>query len=347
MDIQSEQSLVKVANEHLKVYKRTAYGKLAVIGLIFVIATATNIINFTGLDWDDKKHIAKILIEGEIGASHDTGSGYAVAEHILSAINHKDSLAIVLEVDSGGGSPTDSQIIENVITKYKLLAELDNKALKRITTALISPRLMFSDDVIRKADLDEIEKDEQFLTFLDALPRKPIIAVVSKLCASACIQAVIHADIIVAQKASLVGNVGVRMDSINWSELATRLGVKNTVITSGIHKDMLSPWVDVNDEQLSIAKEMLVTPVFEQFKSTVISARAGKLKMDLDLLFSGLVWSGLESREVGLVDLNADKLQVQKNLEHLTTVKYKPYSQAAFGLKQFLTSAIGGWLDLN
>lgn len=136
------------------------------------------------------------------------------------------------------------------------------------------------------------------------------------------------------------------MDSLNWSELATKLGVKNTVVTSGIHKDMLSPWTDVNDEQLSIAKQMLVTPVFEQFKSTVISARGDKLKMDLNLLFSGLVWSGLESREVGLVDINSDRLQVQKSLEALTTVKYKPYSQAHFGIRQFLTSAFG-WLDLN
>ncbi|QIR16438.1 S49 family peptidase [Shewanella aestuarii] len=346
MEFQSEQSLVNVANEHLKVYKRTAYGKLAFIGLIFVIATATNIINFTGMDFSEQKHISKIQIDGEIGTTHDTGSGYAISDHLLSAINNKDSLAIVLEVDSPGGSPTDSQIIENVITQYKALGQLNNQALQRISTALTSPQLMFTDDVLRKAALELPNKDADFQGFLSELPRKPIIAVVSKLCASACIQAVIHADIIVAQKASLVGNVGVRMDSLNWSTLAERLGVKNTVIASGVHKDMLSPWTDVNDEQIVIARKMLVNPVFEQFKETVITARGNKLKMDLEQLFSGLVWSGLESRELGLVDINADKLQVQKNLEQLTAVKYKNYSQAHFGIGQFLTSTLN-WLGLN
>lgn len=338
MDSKLEKELLKIGVEHLKVYKRSSYGKIIIIASIFLIATITNLAQF--VDFGNKEHIAQILLEGDIGNGSDTGSGYFVSDHIISAINNNNASAIVIEADSNGGSPTDSQIIDSVITQYKNLAKLDVNTLQRITMELNSSRRLFSDDVFRKADLDKRVIEGDFKKLIKDLPRKLIIAVISKSCASACVQAIINADIIIAQPASLVGNLGVRMDTINWNVLAKKLGITNTVITSGPHKDLLSPWQDSSPVQLALAKEKLVNPVFEQFKTSILRARDNKLREDKEELFSGMIWTGQEAMQIGLVDMNSDKLQIRKNLESMSGLEYLPYSKSENGLTKLLTSAL-------
>lgn len=338
MNVKSEQAIIKIVNEYLKVYKRSSYGKVSLLFLIFAIAAIGNFLQF--VEFDDEEHIAEILLVGVIGNGSDTGSGYSVGEHLISAMNNEKAVAIVIEADSNGGSPTDSQIIDNIITQYKALARIDVEQLHRITEELHSSKRIFSEDVHRKANVDRQVVDGDFKITLNELHRKPIIAIVSKVCASACLQAIVNADLIIAQKASLIGNIGVRLDSLNWSTLAERLGVTNTVITSGPYKDMLSPWQKSSNEQLEIAKKMLVNPVFEQFKESVLSARESKLNIDHEVLFSGLVWTGYEAKRIGLVDFNSDKLQLQRNLESMTGMKYLPYSKSEYGLSKLLSSTL-------
>jgi len=310
-----------VLKQYLTVYKRTNYGKIILLSSIIVLGFIGNLMSAFSTD---EPHIAVVNISGEIGADTDTGNGKKIASHILSSMNNDDVDLIVIEANSPGGAPTDSQTINEIIVQYKHWGGSTSPGQKeRVIKEINNPAALF-------------DSNYKVSAFREKNSRKLIVAVITKQCASACIQAIINADIIIAQRASLVGNIGVRLDSLNWSDLAKKVGITNTTITSAEFKDMLNPWNPVNDDQIQIAKTTLVSPVFQQFKDDVIEARSTSLKVDHEVLFSGLAWTGVEAKEMGLVDAISNPVSVQSVLEKISNRQYKVYSKDNFSLNSFI-----------
>ncbi|GGP59087.1 hypothetical protein GCM10009347_26880 [Shewanella algicola] len=289
-------------------------------GIIFIGFLGNLITMFT----PEKSHVAMIQINGEIGTDHDTGNGEKIAQHLLTAMSNDDAQMIVIKANSPGGSPTDSQTINEIIVQYKQWkSPLPKGISEQIINDIENPVMMFQEDFTSSIDLK-------------TLPRKLIVAVVIKQCASACVQAIINADVIIGQRASLIGNIGVRLDRINFSDFAKNVGVTNTTITSGQYKAMLNPWHAIDSEELDIAKTTLIEPVFEQFKADVLAARAEKFKLELDTLFSGLVWTGDEAQRIGLIDGVSNPVAVKSALEKISKAQYKEYSIESFSLGAFI-----------
>lgn len=67
---------------------------------------------------DTKKHIALVEIHGTIGESSDVDSKSTI-KSLKAAFKNEQSVAIVLEINSGGGSPVTSYYIYNEIMKLK------------------------------------------------------------------------------------------------------------------------------------------------------------------------------------------------------------------------------------
>ncbi|GIU41066.1 hypothetical protein TUM3794_20630 [Shewanella colwelliana] len=330
MEKNNEHELLSVAKEYLTVYKRTNYGKIAVLTFVVGLGLATNLLK--GFELEDR-HIAVVNISGELGGGmndNETSSGNNIAAKIVEALNSDNSSMLVINADSPGGSPTDSQVIAETLIEYKQ------------ARGELSPELKAG--IITRLDAASPNFEKQPSTsdaFNNDLARKPIIAVVGKQCASACVQAIIHADYIVAQRASMFGNIGVRLDTLNWSALAEKLGVTNITLTSGENKDMLNPWRPLNTEQMQLANSTLLQPVFQQFKDDVLTGREGKLKVADDVLFTGLVWTGEDSKAMGLIDTTSNSVKVQKALESWSGVKYKAYTHKQFSFSSFLVSQLG------
>ncbi|MCT8868995.1 S49 family peptidase [Shewanella bicestrii] len=318
----TQPELVNLLKQHLTIYKRTNYGKLILLGGVIFIGIVSNLISL--IEHEDE-HIAVVQISGEIGSDEDTGNGKKITDHILAAMKNEKAKVIVIEANSPGGAPTDSQTINEVIVKYKQWkAPLSQDVRATILESIENPSVMF----------EEIKTGKLF----GDLERKPIIAVITKQCASACIQAVINADVIIAQRASLVGSIGVRMDALNWSELAGKLGITNTVITSGELKDALNPWKAIDSNQQQIIKDKILQPIFEQFKNDVLLGRGDKLKVDTEILWSGLAWTGSDAVAFGLVDITSNPIETQAALESLFGRKYQTYSKSTFNLGAFISN---------
>ncbi|MEL4283183.1 S49 family peptidase [Shewanella mangrovisoli] len=302
----NQSELAILLKQHLTIYKRTNYGKLMLLGGVILIGIMSNLVSL--IEYEEE-HIAVVQISGEIGSEEDTGNGKKITDHILAAMKNEKAKVIVIEANSPGGAPTDSQTINEVIVKYKQWkAPLSQDVRATILESIENPSVMF----------EEIKTGKLF----GDLERKPIIAVITKQCASACIQAVINADVIIAQRASLVGSIGVRMDALNWSELAGKLGITNTVITSGELKDALNPWKAIDSNQQQIIKDKILQPIFEQFKNDVLLGRGDKLKVDTEILWSGLAWTGSDAVAFGLVDITSNPIETQAALESLFGRKY-------------------------
>ena len=131
-------------------------------------------------------------------------------------------------------------------------------------------------------------------------PAVPLYAVVEDLCASGGYYVAAGADRIYVGRSSIVGSIGVRMDSFGVTGLMEKLGVERRLLTAGENKGFLDPFLPVDPAQKAHAQALL-EDVHRQFIGVVRDGRGKRLKETPDM-FSGLVWTGQKSVELGLAD---------------------------------------------
>jgi protease-4 len=131
-------------------------------------------------------------------------------------------------------------------------------------------------------------------------PDTPIYAVVEEICASGAYYVAVAADRIYVDKASLVGSIGVIMDGFGFVGAMDKLGIERRAITAGDNKAFLDPFSPMSPKQKDYAQQML-QEIHGQFIDAVKAGRGNRIK-DSPELFSGLVWNGTRSIELGLTD---------------------------------------------
>jgi protease-4 len=131
-------------------------------------------------------------------------------------------------------------------------------------------------------------------------PDTPLYAVVADVCASGGYYAAVAADKIFADKASIVGSIGVRMDGFGFVEAMDKLGVERRLLTAGEHKGFLDPFQPVKEGDVEHVQALL-NDIHTQFIQVVRTGRGDKLKDDPNL-FSGFVWTGEQAVDLGLID---------------------------------------------
>jgi protease-4 len=127
-----------------------------------------------------------------------------------------------------------------------------------------------------------------------------VYAVVQDLCASGGYYIAVAADRIYVDKASLVGSIGVIMGGFGFVGAIEKLGIERRAYTSGDNKDFLDPFQPENPKHREHAKQML-GEIHQQFIKVVRQGRGNRLK-DSPEIFSGLIWTGEKSIELGLSD---------------------------------------------
>ena len=101
-------------------------------------------------------------------------------------------------------------------------------------------------------------------------------------------------------KASIVGSIGVLMNGFGFTGLMEKLGVERRLITAGENKGMLDPFSPVDQKDVQHAR-VLINDVHQQFISAVKEGRGKRLKESPDT-FSGLIWTGEKSVDLGIAD---------------------------------------------
>ena len=201
---------------------------------------------------DGKKHTALVQLNGVIQAK-----GEASAEHVTGALQaafeDKGTQGVILRINSPGGSPVQSGIINDEIRRLR-----------------------------------------------SKHPEIPLYAVVEDVCASGGYYVAAAADKIFVDKASIVGSIGVLMDGFGFTGTMDKLGVERRLLTAGENKGFLDPFSPQNQHQNEHAKQML-GEIHQQFIDVVRRGRGKRLK-ETPEMFSGLMWSGAKSIELGLAD---------------------------------------------
>src|SRR5581483_2747350 len=131
-------------------------------------------------------------------------------------------------------------------------------------------------------------------------PEIPLYVVVEDICASGGYFIAAAADRIYVGKASLVGSIGVLMNGFGFTGLMDKLGIERRLITAGQHKGFLDPFSPEKPEETAFARQ-LAEEIHQQFIAAVREGRGKRLKETPDM-FSGLIWTGQKSVELGLAD---------------------------------------------
>ena len=131
-------------------------------------------------------------------------------------------------------------------------------------------------------------------------PDKKVYAVAADVCASGAYYIAAAADEIYVDNATLIGSIGVRLDSFGFQRAMEELGVQRRLLTAGDHKGILDPFSPLSEWDKDYLQGLLDT-LHAQFIAAVKEGRGERLKGG-DELFSGLFWTGQQSVELGLSD---------------------------------------------
>ena len=133
-------------------------------------------------------------------------------------------------------------------------------------------------------------------------PDIKVYAVISDLGASGAYYIASAADEIYADKASLVGSIGVTAAGFGFVGAMDKLGIQRRAYTSGEHKAFLDPFEPEKPDETKFWQGVL-NITHEQFIASVKQGRGDRLKdKDHPELFSGLVWTGQQALPLGLID---------------------------------------------
>jgi serine protease SohB len=128
-----------------------------------------------------------------------------------------------------------------------------------------------------------------------------VIAFVEDVAASGGYWLACAGDEIIADRASIVGSIGVISASFGFVGAMRKLGVERRVHTAGEHKSILDPFLP--EKAADVARlTALQQDVHEEFKAMVRERRRGKLNETAPDVFSGAFWSGARAKELGLID---------------------------------------------
>lgn len=169
---------------------------------------------------------------------------------------------------------------------------------------------------------------DEILRLRELHPDTRLYAVITDLGASGAYYIAAAADEIYADKASLVGSIGVTAAGFGFVETLDKLGVERRVYASGEHKTFLDPFQPEKPEETEFWQGVLST-VHQQFIDQVKAGRGERLKEHPDM-FSGLIWSGEQALDLGLIDGFASTSEVAREVVGVEELVDFTHRESAF-----------------
>ncbi|MFZ7320546.1 S49 family peptidase [Comamonas jiangduensis] len=154
-------------------------------------------------------------------------------------------------------------------------------------------------------------------------PEKKVYAVIDDIGASGAYYIAVAANEIYANRASMIGSIGVISASFDFTGLMEKVGIQRRTLTAGSNKALLDPYSPMPEDQRQFWIGQL-QQTHKQFIERVKDGRGAKLSTN-ESIFSGLIWNGEQALELGLIDGLASHTKVASSIVGQTeTVDYSP-----------------------
>lgn len=264
----SQKLLSQIVTEYITDQKRKRRWQW-VKRIIFLVVIFVSLFLFLQDKYQDSKakqtpHVGLIDIKGEI-VGGQMGSADVLMKSLSNAYQSKSLKAVVMRIDSPGGSPVQADYMFNTIRYFR-----------------------------------------------SKYPAIKTYAVCVDTCASAAYYVASAADEIYANPSSLVGSIGVLFNGFGFVDAMQKVGVTRRLETAGKNKGFMDQFSPINPDQEKNLQEMLDI-IHQEFIKQVKLGRGNRLKIDDDT-FSGLVWTGVQAKERGLIDGFASSGQLMREV---------------------------------
>jgi protease-4 len=174
---------------------------------------------------------------------------------------------------------------------------------------------------------------------------KPVVAYASGIMASGSYYASIYANKIIANPGSIVGSIGVIMESANIEELMNTVGVKTQIVKQGTYKEAGTPTREWTPEERA-ELERLTKDTYDLFIQDVATARGLDITQSKNYA-DAHIFSAQRAKEAGLIDAVGVKSDAKKEIEKLANVT-KPVWKEKDKLESFMEQfANKSWLQLQ
>jgi protease-4 len=142
------------------------------------------------------------------------------------------------------------------------------------------------------------------------------------------------ADRIYAEPGSLVGSIGVIMNTINAQNLLNnKLGIQSNVVKSGKFKDLGSPYRPMTTEERQLLQN-LINSTYKQFLEAITAGRIDRkdnykvkktdlTKETLRKYADGRVFTGEMAKKLGFIDNVGGLYEAQKAVQSMAKSKFK------------------------
>lgn len=247
-----EKLVMSLQSEQRKSRRWGIFFKLLTFGYLFALFFLIQFPIGSSFETTAGTHTAVVEVNGTIAAD-ELASADNIVGALRRAFESETSVAVVMRINSPGGSPVQSGYVYDEMQRLK-----------------------------------------------EKYPEKTLYAVISDVGASGAYYMAAAADQIYADKASLVGSIGVVSGGFGFTGAMEKLGVDRRLYTAGENKAFLDPFSPQQEEDVEFWEDVLET-THRQFIASVREGRGDRL-VDDERLFSGLVWSGEQALELGLVD---------------------------------------------
>ncbi|MBF8276527.1 MAG: sppA [Candidatus Brocadiaceae bacterium] len=204
------------------------------------------IVDISGIISDEGKH-------GLVFLSDEPNTVSRIKEELTTAAQDDSIKAILLRINSPGGTVTASDIIYHEIEQFKKASGL------------------------------------------------PVIACIMDLGVSGGYYVAVSADKIVAHPTTVTGSIGVIMLHLSVEGLMQKIGVADTSIKTGEHKDMGSPFKTMTEEEQKIFHGVL-DDMYQKFLAVIVKNRPGLSMEKLRPLADGRIYTARQALEFGLID---------------------------------------------
>jgi protease IV len=130
---------------------------------------------------------------------------------------------------------------------------------------------------------------------------RKVVVHITDLAASGGYYIAIAGDVLIAEPTSLLGSIGVIMQTVNFARLSQLIGVTDTTIKSGENKDLLNPFREVSPQQKALLQD-LIDEMYERFVGLIGERRPGIPSDRLRELADGRIFSSRFAKENGFID---------------------------------------------
>ncbi len=228
------------------------------------------------------------------------------------------------------GVITGSADITRQIKKYA-----DDKSIKGILVHIDSPGGVVA------------PSQEIYSALVEARKKKKVVASMASLAASGGYYIAVGADKVMANPGTITGSIGVIIGFMDMHSVMEKLGVKSITVKSGKFKDIGASSREFTEDDRKVLQSV-IDDVYEQFVEAVATERHMTIE-EVKKLADGRIYSGRQSKELGLIDRLGGFSDAVKLLGELAGISGEPVlvreKEKYSFIKELFSNRLGGLWD--